>query len=202
MNVVLYGDSNTYGLMPNGGRYDNRFSNILKKHYNNKINIYEEGLVGRTTIYDDRRPNRKAIDDINLTLSKYGKIDLLVMMLGTNDYKKFNAKSIEDLKLGMKSLLNKLDNIDIKKLLIISPILLSKNIEELDSDFDYESYSLSENGYLAYKSIAEEYNALFFDAKTIAMAGFDGEHLEEKGHIEIAKKLINIINCIFDGGNL
>lgn len=201
MNVVLYGDSNTYGLMPNGGRYKNRFSNILKRYFDNKINIYEEGLVGRTTIYDDQRPNRKAVEDINQTLSKYKNIDLLVIMLGTNDYKKGNAKNIDDLKNGMRTLLNKiLYKNDIKKLLIISPILLAKNIEELDSDFNHESYILSKNGFLAYKDLANEYNALFLDAKDLAKPGIDGEHFEESGHINIADNLINIINNYDNGG--
>lgn len=201
MNVVLYGDSNTYGLMPNGGRYENRFSILLKKYFDNRINIYEEGLVGRTTIYDDERPNRKALDDINSTLSKYNKIDLLVIMLGTNDYKIGNAKNVDDLKNGMKLLLNKvLKNNDIKKLLIISPILLATNIEDLDPEFNYNSYKLSKISHLAYESIANEYNALFLDAKEFAKAGTDGEHLEEAGHFEIANNLINIINNNFDGG--
>lgn len=202
MNVVLYGDSNTYGLMPNGGRYENRFSMLLKKYFDNRINIYEEGLVGRTTIYDDKRPNRKAIDDINLTLSKYNKIDLLVIMLGTNDYKIGNAKSVDDIKKAMTLLLNKvLDNNVVNKILIISPILLAMNIEDLDPEFNYGSYQLSKNSHIAYESIAKEYNALFLDAKEIATAGKDGEHLEETGHFEIANNLINIINYNFDKEN-
>ena len=77
MNVVLFGDSNTYGLNPFGGRFENRYSMILKEYYENKVNIFEEGLVGRTTIYhDSKRPNRKALDDVDVILSKYDEIDL------------------------------------------------------------------------------------------------------------------------------
>ena len=147
MNVVLYGDSNTYGLSPNGSRYDNRYSNILKKHFNNKVNIYEEGLIGRTTVYDDYRPNRKALDDILDTLSKYEHIDLLVVMLGTNDYKKNNAKNLNELKKGMDELLNIVSS-KTKYLLIISPILLNDHIEILDSEYDHNSYLLSKEGYM------------------------------------------------------
>ena len=195
MNVVLYGDSNTYGLSPNGSRYDNRYSNILKKHFNNKVNIYEEGLIGRTTVYDDYRPNRKALDDILDTLSKYENIDLLVVMLGTNDYKKNNAKNLNELKKGMNELLSVVSS-KTKYLLIISPILLNEHIESLDSEYDHNSYLLSKEGYKVYNELARKYNALYLDAKAFAKAGADGEHFEEEGHIKLANKLIPIIEVL------
>ena len=195
MNVVLYGDSNTFGLSPNGSRYDNRYSNILKKHFDSKVNIYEEGLIGRTTVYDDYRPNRKALDDILDTLSKYENIDLLVVMLGTNDYKKNNAKNLIELKKGMDELL-KIINSKTKKLLIISPILLNEHIESLDSEYDHNSYLLSKEGYKVYNELAKKYNALYLDAKELAKAGADGEHFEEEGHIKLANKLIPIIEVL------
>jgi lysophospholipase L1-like esterase len=194
MNIVLYGDSNTYGYSPDGKRYENRFSNILKNKYKN-YNIYEEGLVGRTTIYNDPRENRKAIDNIKETLDKYDYIDLFIIMLGTNDYKINNASNLDDVKSSMDKLLNVIieSNI-IKKLLIISPIALSKDIAKLDDNFNYNSYLLSLNSYKAYEELAKKYNALFFDAKDIAYPGIDGEHLNIEGHLAIANKLIDIID--------
>jgi lysophospholipase L1-like esterase len=194
MNIVLYGDSNTYGYSPDGKRYENRFSNILKNKYKN-YNIYEEGLVGRTTIYNDPRENRKAIDNIKETLNKYENIDLFIIMLGTNDYKINNASNLDDVKSSMDKLLNVIieSNI-IKKLLIISPIALSKDIAKLDDNFNYNSYLLSLNSYKAYEELAKKYNALFFDAKDIASPGIDGEHLNIEGHLAIANKLIDIID--------
>ena len=199
MNVVLFGDSNTYGLSPLGGRFENRYSNVLKKHFDNKINIFEEGLSGRTTIYhDSKRPNRKALDDVDTILTKYGQIDLLVIMLGTNDYKKDNAKDINDVKNGMKLLLDKIYSIkDIKKVLLISPILLSEYIGELDSDFDYNSYLLSCNSSKVYKELAENNNALFLDAKKYIQPGIDGEHFDEYGHVILAREIANIINSLW-----
>ena len=197
MTVVLYGDSNTFGLNPNGGRYENRYSNILKKHYKDKLNIYEEGLIGRTTVYSDYRPDRKAIDNIDSTLDKFNKIDLFVVMLGTNDYKKNNAKNVIELKNGMNKLLNKIINTkEIKKLLIISPILLSEDIEKKDSEFDYNSYLLSKEGNKVYKELASDYNALFFEAGLVAKAGSDGEHFDQVSHYNLANSLIKIIDTI------
>jgi len=195
MNVVLFGDSNTYGYNPVGDRYENRYSNILKRHYMNRINIYEEGLVGRTTIYDDlNRPNRSSLGNVDIILSKYNEIDLLVIMLGTNDYKKTNAKSKADLRYGMESLLKKIKNLNIKNILLISPILLSENISDLDNEFDYSSYLLSKDASLIYKGIANDYDTLFLDASDYASPGIDGEHLDEVGHFNLGKKIAKVID--------
>ena len=199
MNVVLYGDSNTYGLMPSGMRYKNRYSNILKSYFK-EFNIYEEGLVGRTTIYNDRRPNRNASLDIKTTLLKYNDIDLLVIMLGTNDYKSCNAKNINDLKFGMEKLLKEIEDLKIKDVLLISPIILSSNIEILDEEFNYESYLLSKEAHKAYEEISKKYNLFFLDANNFAKPSIDGEHLSQDGHKCLAYILIDFIKKYFNDG--
>ena len=118
-------------------------------------------------------------------------------MLGTNDYKIQNARNIKELKNGMNKLLTKINNKkNIKKILIISPILLSENISNLDKEFDYNSYLLSTNGSKVYGQLASDYNTLYLDAKIIAKAGSDGEHFDEVSHIRLANKLIEIIENI------
>lgn len=192
MNIVFYGDSNTYGYSPDGGRYEERFTNILKSQYGLKHDIYNEGVVGRTTIYDDARPNRKGITNIREIILNYEDIDVLVIMLGTNDYKKVNARSEKDLAFGMISLLEKLPKI--KQILIISPIHLAKNIKDLDSDFDDYSYELSLRAAKIYKKIAHDNNYLFLDASQYANPGIDGEHLDEDGHEALAEAIAKILN--------
>ena len=195
MKVVCYGDSNTYGYTPLGLRYDNRFSILLKRYFNNKIDIYEEGYLGRTTVFKESDINRCGILDIDSILLKYEKIDLLIIMLGTNDYKIKNARSLDELKDGMDLLLDKINKLNIcKKILLISPILLAKNIKELDYDFDDLSYELSKDSNKVYKELSIKYNTLFLDAKDIANPGLDGEHLTLDGHFRLASELIKIIN--------
>ena len=199
MNVVLYGDSNTYGYDPIHGRIDKRYSNIIKEYFNNKINIYEEGLVGRTTIYDGIRPNVNGLSNIDITLSKYNNIDLFVIMLGTNDLKFSNAKNEKELKKGLSLLISKILELNIiKKILIISPILLSSNIEQLDKEYNYNSYLLSKKMADTYKELSKDFNTLFLDAKEYAKAGIDGEHLDEEGHKNLGLAVAKIIE---DYGN-
>lgn len=193
-NIVLYGDSNTYGYSPEGHRYVNRYGQILKQSLGYNYKVFEEGVVGRTTIYDDYRGGRKGIDTIDNELSKYHKIDLLVVMLGTNDYKIKNARLHSELEYGMNALVDKIKSFrNIDKVLLVSPILLADNIETLDPEFDHHSYNLSINASNIYKSIAKRNKLLFFDAKTVAYAGIDGEHLTEDSHISLGNALANFI---------
>ena len=197
-NIVLYGDSNTYGLSPDGSRYDNRYGIVLKNLLNNS-NVFEEGVIGRTTIYHDDRPGKKAIDTINNDLSKYDDIDLLIVMLGTNDYKIKNSKNLDDLERGMDLLINKIKELNnIKNILLISPILLSKNIEKLDKDFNHNSYIISTVASNIYQELAKKNNILFYDAKYVAFAGSDGEHFTKESHIALGNALANFISNTFE----
>lgn len=143
-NIVFYGDSNTYGYTPYGDRYDNRFTKIIESILDKNYHIFEEGLVGRTSIYPDQREGRCGINNVLEILGKYERIDYLVIMLGTNDFKKNNARTANDYYEAMNLLLRKIITIaNVNRLVVVSPILLAKNIEELDNEFDQQSYSLS-----------------------------------------------------------
>ena len=202
LNIVLYGDSNTYGLNPNGSRYKIRYSNVLNKLLINS-NVYEEGEVGRTTIYNDKREGKVAIETIEKDLSKYEYIDLLIIMLGTNDYKINNAKNVIELENGINLLINKIKTFNnVNKIILISPILLSKNIEYLDKEFNYNSYKISEVASDIYLKVARKNNLLFYDAKDVAYAGSDGEHFTKESHISLgiglAKFIKNNLNYTFN----
>lgn len=66
MNILCFGDSNTYGYRPDGtGRFDEktRWTCLLQKNFGNGHRIIEEGLCGRTTIFSDAfREGRRGLD--------------------------------------------------------------------------------------------------------------------------------------------
>lgn len=194
INIVCYGDSNTYGYTPDGKRYDDRYPIIIKKTLGDSYNVNEEGVVGRTTIYSDYRDGRVGISDIEDVLNKYDVIDILVIMLGTNDFKKKNARSFAEYEKAMDSLLNIVKKQkNVKKVLLIAPIMLAENIEELDPEFDHKSYLLSKNSTNVYKKLANKYSTDFFDAKTVAYPGSDGEHFTQDGHYKLGAAVASII---------
>ena len=56
MNILCFGDSNTWGYKPDkSGRYDEniRWTGLLQKKLGSGYHIIEEGLCGRTTVFQD-----------------------------------------------------------------------------------------------------------------------------------------------------
>lgn len=90
--ILCFGDSNTYGLIPGTeNRFDRntRWTGILDKHlYAKGYRIIEEGLCGRTTRFDDRtREGRNGTKMLPVLLETHKPIDRVILMLGTNDCK-------------------------------------------------------------------------------------------------------------------
>lgn len=134
MNILCFGDSNTYGYRPDGtGRFDEktRWTCLLQKNFGNGHRIIEEGLCGRTTIFSDAfREGRRGLDQIGITIETHNPIDLLVLMLGTNDCKtRFNASS-KTIAKGLIQVIEKAKNYSSQpfELLIISPIHLGNGV--------------------------------------------------------------------------
>ena len=96
MNILCFGDSNTWGYKPDKtGRFDEntRWTALLQKKLGPEYHIIEEGLCGRTTVFQDElREGRRGLDLIGVTVEMHNPIDLMIIMLGTNDLKnRFNV---------------------------------------------------------------------------------------------------------------
>lgn len=198
MNILCFGDSNTYGYKPDGtGRFDEntRWTSLLQKNLGTDHRIIEEGLCGRTTVFSDElREGRRGLDTIGITVESHNPVDLLILMLGTNDCKtRYNAsaaiiaKGLEQTIIKAKK--NASQNFE---LLIISPIHLGKGVgeEEFDPEFDERSELVSKHLAQEYKKVAAQYHATFLDASTVAVPSeTDREHLDESGHAALAEAI-------------
>jgi len=103
-HILCLGDSNTHGYCadPNdcadhGIRFneDERWTCRLQKALGEEYLVTEEGLSGRTTVFVD--PLHESMDALSVAyalLKSHEVIDLLIIMLGTNDVKeRFGASA-------------------------------------------------------------------------------------------------------------
>ena len=95
--ILAFGDSNTWGYIPGKkGRYPKsiRWTGLLNDSIE-EADIIEEGLCGRTTIFEDElRKGRRGVELLPVLLESHYPIDGAILMLGTNDCKKaYNASS-------------------------------------------------------------------------------------------------------------
>lgn len=93
--VLLFGDSNTHGTIPmpdlgGAGRFDRneRWAGRLRKLLPD-WEVIEEGHPGRTTVHDDpvEGNHRNGLTMLPALLESHKPLDLVVVMLGTNDLK-------------------------------------------------------------------------------------------------------------------
>lgn len=88
-SILCYGDSNTWGYNPeNGSRYpaDKRWCGILQQKLGADFEVIENGIGGRSSVWDDPfLPGLNGKDGLIYALLSARPIDLIIVMLGTND---------------------------------------------------------------------------------------------------------------------
>lgn len=200
--ILCFGDSNTYGLIPaTSDRYpwNVRWTGILAdKLDKDEYHIIEEGLCGRTTIFDDIfRPGRNGSKLLPIILETHRPVDMIILMLGTNDCKTVYNVSADIIGKGIEKLLDQIEaGNPHAKVLLISPIHLGEGVweEGFDMEFSKESVEVSKQLGDVYKRIAFERKISYLDASDIASpSDTDREHLNEEGHRALAEAIFEKI---------
>lgn len=191
--ILCFGDSNTWGFIPGTGErypWGIRWTSLLQeKVWADGIRIIDDGLAGRTTVYEDsyrNRPGRNALKILPPLLEAHRPLDGAVIMLGTNDCKTCYGLTAQQIAKGLEVCLEAmLQEIPPEKILVVSPIYLGPHMGEPDYDpeFDKQSVLTSQQLYENYLKITSKKNLTLVDASKIAQASeVDNEHLTEEGH--------------------
>ena len=89
--ILCYGDSNTWGYDPaNQTRYprDVRWPGVLRNGLGDGYIVIEEGLNGRTTVWDDPiELDKNGATYLRPCIQTHKPLDFVIIMLGTNDLK-------------------------------------------------------------------------------------------------------------------
>lgn len=197
-SVLCYGDSNTYGVNPfTGGRWPKevRWPGILQKHFGHEIDVIEEGLGGRTTVWDDPfAEGRNGKKSLPMLLDSHKPLDLIIIMLGTNDLKERFQALPEDIACGVGQLTGIIrshfsaDSCSQPEILLVSPIHLGSDVEHsVYSGFRNSAVEKSKLLAPLVQKQAELYGCLFLDASSVAMPNCaDMIHMDEKSHAALA----------------
>ena len=203
--ILCYGDSNTWGYISGTDhqRYgeNERWTRLLGNLLGNEYEIIEEGLNSRTLISNDLRPGREGRNGYEYLmpcLDSHDPLDLVVLMLGTNELKTMFNKSIEEVgslleEYFVKTIINRKSQIngECYKLLIVAP-----PIAKDDGSGKYAgAYEKSLRFNEVYSDIANRNNCYFVD-NSLLDVGIDGVHLTKESHKILADKLYNVIKDI------
>lgn len=194
--ILCYGDSNTWGLIPGEKKrypWGTRWTSILQeKVIEKEIRIIEEGLCGRTTIFDDDyRENRNGLKTLPMVLESQRELDGVIIMLGTNDCKSAYMSNAYKIGKGLEQCIDKLlEELPSDKIIIASPIHLGEEVwrQEFDPEFDQNSVEVSKQLLEEYQKLAKKKNIYFLAASDYAAPSeIDQEHMDEQGHAALAE---------------
>ena len=205
--ILCYGDSLTWGYDPaTSKRIDRnkRWPGVLRNDLGDKYIVIEEGLNGRTTVWDDPLHGgyKNGMKYLIPCLASHRPIDLVILFLGTNDLKMRFSLSAFEIAKSIRVLVNIIlkSEAGVKenapKLLLIAPPHITElsNFREEFEDSKDKSFKLGKY----YKEVVEEFDIDFLDSSEVVKASnIDGIHLESTEHVklghEIAKKVMGIL---------
>lgn len=198
--IVCFGDSNTWGY---DSKSQSRFSEevrwpkLLQKLLGDSFEVIEEGLPGRSSASDDPlSEGLNGLKYIHPCLMSHAPIELVIIMLGTNDTKqRFNltsfniAQAISRLANKAQNTLAGADNSYAKVLVVIPPpikpgYINSTMAPSMGVGCDLKSKDLSKN----LKGLLRLQNTKFLDTKYhLEMNNIDFMHLDKENHKKLAK---------------
>lgn len=194
--ILCYGDSNTWGWNPvTQERYskDERWAGVLRGELGDGYGVIEEGLNGRTTVWDDPIEGYKNGKSYLIPcLETHRPLDLVILMLGTNDLKMRFSLSAYDIASGAGVLVDVVqkseagpDGTAPQVLLLAPPPLgLLTEFAEMFEGAVKKSKRFAEQ----YRRVAEEYGCAFLDtSQVIVSSDVDGVHLEPSEHLKLGE---------------
>lgn len=210
--ILCYGDSNTWGYdAVNHFRFpaDIRWTGVMSRALGAEYQVIEEGLNARTTVWDDPfEPGKNGKTVITPVLASQCPLDLVIIMLGTNDLKSRFGVSACDISLGAGALVELAlasksgDQWGTPKVLLVSPIHIGDTIRdsEFGEFFDVNTVvAVSRQLSGCYRKIAAAHGCAFFDAAAVAAASpVDALHLDEAGHRQLGLALAEQVKTLLD----
>jgi len=202
--ILCYGDSNTWGYIP-GSREKRhprnvRWTGVLQQLLGDDYYVIEEGLNGRTTCFDDPTwPGRNGYKTLYNTLESNYPIDLIVIMLGSNDAKHWLPGVPQACGEAMEQYAKMIrkggygpDGKEPEILLVaplnILPCFTSPNFDKVGSIEFVKQLPYH------YKRYAEALDLHFWDASPVTLPDeADGLHMNAEGHKAFAGAIQKVI---------
>lgn len=185
--VLCYGDSNTWGYDPvSKERYDHtqRWTCVLQKLLGDGYHVVEEGQNGRTTVHDDPVEGHKnGLAYLLPCLESHHPVDVVVLMLGTNDLKQRFSQPASDIARSVSRLVHTIQTSEFgpageaPKVLLLAP----PPVEQLGDFAEMFAGSREKSRRLGqeYRAVAEERRCAFLDTSTvIRCSDVDGIHFD------------------------
>ena len=215
--VLCFGDSNTYGIVPGErARYAAgvRWPGVLQQLLGAGHDVVEEGLPGRTTDVEDTilgRPGRAGLGYFTACVDSQLPLDVIVLMLGTNDLRTRYARTPDDV---ARALGRYLDHpagsaaalgLPVPRFVVVAPPPMDGTAERFVASMPapgvYDAASAAASRRLAgpLRALAAAGGHAFLDVAPITRTGIDGCHLDADSHRRLAGALAPVVRDLAAG---
>lgn len=203
--ILCYGDSNTWGYDgATRGRFDahTRWPMQLQQLLGPNYLIQEAGLCGRTSVFED--PLSEGLNGLTTllpTLQTHAPLDLMVLMLGTNDCKERFSATPGNITDGLARLVLKARQADVwadrPRILLVAPILIDPRVHQHPNHGPHMGQGCVEKSRALpplIERMAREQGCHYLDCNLhVTAAEGDFMHFDEEGCTRFAKALAQLI---------
>ena len=207
--ILCFGDSNTWGYAPvSAERYprDVRWTGVMAAQLGNRFNVVEEGQNGRTTVWDDplEGGHKNGLTYLTACLESHHPIDLVILMLGTNDLKARFSLTTLDVALGAERLIQTIQrsgwglggNAPAILLAAPPPVDPKDDAAEMFAGAREKSIDLGRR----YAEVAKRCNCHLIDVgKIIGVDPADGIHYSREAHRLLGLAMASRVKELFPG---
>lgn len=207
--ILCYGDSNTYGYIPTGGRYDEhtRWPMRMQEALGSDFTVIEEGFNGRTCVFDDPVEGgyKSGIEYLPPCLMSHNPLDAVIIMLGTNDTKARFGMTPMTIGQSMMQLVRTAKLYAVNgagepaRIIVAAPPRILDNLMQTRHAecFGPQAVAVSEGLARELRRITKLMRCDFFDADPHAQVSpLDAVHMTAEGHLRLGDAMAEKIKSV------
>ncbi len=209
--ILVYADSLSWGIIPgtrNRLAFADRWPGALELGLNangQQVRVIENCLNGRRTAWEDPfKPGRNGLTGIGEVIEMHSPLDLVILMLGTNDFQSMHPHNAWHASQGIQALVTAIRMAPVEPGMAIPPILIVApppifqprgQIAPKFSGGAEKCVGLAES----YSRVAGDLRCDFFDAAdSVSSSSQDGVHLDREMHHLLAAALVKKVAPILN----
>lgn len=205
-HILVYSDSLSWGIIPTTRKrlaFEQRWPGVMEIALDGggrKVRVVEDCLNGRRTVWDDPfKPGRNGLVGLAQRVEIHSPLELIVLMLGTNDFQSMHDYNAWHSSQGIGALVSAVRNAPIEPgmpvpaVLVVAPPPIRVPKGPIAPKFeggDKKCVGLA----AAYQQICIEMNCHFFDAGSVTTSSnVDGIHLDAEQHAVLGRALSEVV---------
>lgn len=208
--VLCFGDSNTHGTCAMHGDFDRRrfdkplrWTSVMADKLGPDYDVIAEGHPGRNAVFDDpiEGVHKNAMRALHAILESHRPIDLVVLMLGTNDLKARFAVSAHEISLGLQRVVSEIRRNDSGPENTAPDVLLVAPVPVIETGYFKDIFAgaaqKSKELPAFLKQVADRQGVAFADMGQYAVVDpIDGIHLDVAAHAAIGTAMAKyVLEC-------